>query len=547
LAAPHPGNGPCVPDTRRLRSTARKCFGWDELSDHQLSAMEALMQGHDVLAVLPTGAGKSAIYQVPAVLIGGLCVVVSPLIALQRDQRAGLEGTDAPDAVVVNSAQRAQETAQAWQAVADGSARYLFLSPEQLADTDVVARLAGAEVTLLVVDEAHCVSEWGHDFRPDYLRLVDAIERLGHPRVVALTATAAAPVRADIVERLGLRGHREVIAPVDRPNLHLAAHRHADAAMRDAEIVERAAELPGQGLVYVATRKAAEALAAALAERGRRARPYHAGRGRRDREADQEAFMSGAAEVMVATSAFGMGVDKPDVRFVLHAAAPASLDAYYQEIGRAGRDGEPAVVELHHHDRDFHLQRFLTARRPKPEALRAVLDALPPGETRTVDEIAGATTLSRARRTAVLNLLEQAGAVRIDVDGVNRTGAPAEQAVADAVAVAERRREIVRSRIDMMRTYADATGCRRAALLGYFGDERTERCGNCDTCDEPARAEQAQPPPDIGFVGGSAVGHDEFGAGTVMSVEADRVTVLFEEHGYKTIALSAADLLHPTG
>jgi ATP-dependent DNA helicase RecQ len=535
-----------VVHTRRLRSTARERFGWDELSDHQLDAMEALMQGHDVLAVLPTGAGKSAIYQVPAVLLDGLCVVVSPLIALQRDQRAGLEGTDAPDAVVVNSAQRATETALAWAAVADGSARYLFLSPEQLADSEVVDRLVERGVALLVVDEAHCVSEWGHDFRPDYLRLVDAIVRLGHPRVAALTATAAAPVRADIVERLGLREHHEVTAAIDRPNLHLAAHRHADADLRAAEIVQRATELPGQGLVYVATRKAAEELAAALAERGRPTRAYHAGRGRQARDADQEAFMSGEAEVMVATSAFGMGVDKPDVRFVLHAAAPASVDAYYQEIGRAGRDGEPAVVELHHHDRDFHLQRFLTARRPRPDALRAVLDAVPPGETRTLDDVARATGLTRARRTAVLNLLEQADAVRLGVHGVTRsTGVPTEQAVEDAVAVAERRREIVRSRIDMMRSYADATGCRRTALLGYFGDDRTDRCGNCDTCDEPGRGEPARPPADVGLAGGSEVAHDAFGAGTVMSVETDRITVLFEDHGYKTIALAAAGLLHP--
>jgi ATP-dependent DNA helicase RecQ len=408
----------------------------------------------------------------------------------------------------------------------------------------VLERLVAAGVAMVAVDEAHCVSEWGHDFRPDYLRLGDAVERLGHPRVVALTATAAPPVRADIVGRLGVREHREVLAGFDRPNLHLTAHRHADAGMRNAEIVERAAELPGQGLVYVATRKAAERLAADLAERGRTTRPYHAGRNRRDRAADQEAFMSGEVDVMVATSAFGMGVDKPDVRFVLHAAAPASLDAYYQEIGRGGRDGEAAVAELHHHDQDFHLQRFLTARRPKPATLAAALDALPAGETVPVEALA--TMLpSRARRTAVLNLLEQAGAVHVDATGVTRADLPTGSAVQEAVAVAERRREIVRSRIDMMRSYADATGCRRVVLLGYFGEERTQPCGNCDGCDGPAGAEPAEAPAEVGFRSGSAVDHDEFGRGTVMTVQSDRATVLFDEHGYKTIALSARDRLRP--
>ncbi|HXV91733.1 MAG TPA: RecQ family ATP-dependent DNA helicase, partial [Pseudonocardia sp.] len=351
---------------------AEENFGWPRLREEQLAAMEHVAEGRDVLVVLPTGGGKSAIYQVPALLRDGPTVVVSPLIALQRDQREGLADRDAPDSVAVNSAQRAGETRDAWEAVRDGDAEYVFLSPEQLARGQVVDRLARAGTSIFVVDEAHCVSEWGHDFRPDYLRLGGVIERLGHPPVVALTATASPPVRADIAERLGLRDHREVVAGFDRPTLHLAARLFTDDDQRRAEVVARVVELEGPGLLYCSSRRDTTRYADELRRRGVTAAAYHAGMKRGERDDVHERFMSGALDVVVATSAFGMGIDKPDVRFVVHTASPASLDAYYQEIGRGGRDGEPAAAELFHHATDVTLQRFLTARRPKPDALRAV-------------------------------------------------------------------------------------------------------------------------------------------------------------------------------
>jgi ATP-dependent DNA helicase RecQ len=542
-----------VSTREELRRIAADAFGWPELRPEQLGAMEHAVDGRDVLAVLPTGSGKSAIYQVPALLRDGPTVVVSPLIALQRDQREGLAGTAAPDAVAVNSAQRAGETRAAWDAVDSGDAAYLFLAPEQLANDEVVDRLAAAGTSLFVVDEAHCVSEWGHDFRPDYLRLGGVVERLGHPPVIALTATAAPPVRADIISRLGLREHREVIASFDRPNLHLVARLHTDAAQRRAEVVERVVDLAGPGLVYCSTRKDAFAYAAALSGRGVRAAAYHAGLRRAVRDEVHERFMSGALDVAVATSAFGMGIDKPDVRFVLHAASPASLDAYYQEIGRGGRDGEPARAELHHHARDLDLQRFLTARRPKPDALRAVLATLGADRPRSPKEIGADSGLSPARRTAALNLLEQAGAVLADGDGrFVRTGLSAGEAVERAVQIAEQRREMVRSRIDMVRAYAETTDCRRRLLLGYFGEQLADPCGNCDDCEagtstavDPGVAAQARAE---GMGTTAEVQHPEFGAGTVMSTENDRVTVLFAEHGYRTLSLDAVrehDLLEP--
>ncbi|MDT7649954.1 MAG: ATP-dependent helicase RecQ [Pseudonocardiales bacterium] len=536
-----------------LRRIAANTFGWPELRPEQLDAMEHVARGHDVLAVLPTGSGKSAIYQVPALLRNGPAVVVSPLIALQRDQREGLAESDAPDAVAVNSAQRAGETRAAWDAVDAGDAEYLFLAPEQLARDEVMARLVAAGPALVVVDEAHCVSEWGHDFRPDYLRLGEVVERLGHPPVVALTATAAPPVRADIVNRLGLRDHREVLTSFDRPNLRLAGHEYADAAQRRAEVVERVAELGGVGLLYCATRNDTVAYAGTLSERGVAAAAYHAGLRRARRDDVHEQFMNGAVDVVVATSAFGMGIDKPDVRFVLHAASPASLDAYYQEIGRGGRDGAPALAELHHHAHDLNLQRFLTARRPKPDALRAALSALDPERPLPPKEIGAASGLSPARRTAALNLLEQAGAALADADGrFVRTGLDAAPAVERAVTIAEQRREVVLSRIEMMRGYAETTDCRRRLLLGYFGEQVADPCGRCDNCDagrstrpDPAGSAEADA---AGLGSEERVQHPQFGEGMVMSTEDDRVTVLFAEHGYKTLSLAAVQenaLLEP--
>ncbi|MFF1613346.1 RecQ family ATP-dependent DNA helicase [Amycolatopsis sp. NPDC058278] len=520
-----------------LRRLAADRFGWAELSAEQAEAMSAASDGRDVLVVLPTGAGKSAIYQVPALVLPGPTVVVSPLLALQRDQIEGLDAAAVPDAVALDSRQSAGERDRVWEAIRGGTAEYVFLSPEQLAKDEVVAGLAEAAVSLFAVDEAHCVSAWGHDFRPDYLRLAPVIERLGRPPVIALTATAAAPVRDDIVAALGLRDPVRVIASFDRPNLHLAVARFTDDAAKRAAVVDRVAAMPGSGLLYTASRRETEDYAEALCGRGVRAFAYHAGMKTADRDAVHERFAAGETDVVVATSAFGMGIDRPDVRFVVHASVPDSVDTYYQQIGRAGRDGEPAEVLLCYRPEDLARQRFLTRSAPPEAELRAVVEALragPLGRRQLAEAVPGPS----ARRTRALGLLERCGDVVTGPDGrcaLTDGRADTGAVIGRALEAAERAAELVRSRVEMMRAYAETTGCRRRYLLGYFGEELTTPCGHCDICEAGAAAEDR--PPAGEFRAEDVVRHAEWGRGVVMTAEEDKLTVLFDDVGYRTLSL----------
>ncbi|NEY36261.1 RecQ family ATP-dependent DNA helicase [Streptomyces sp. PRKS01-65] len=542
-------------DAARLREAAAEVFGWDSLLPEQLEAMESVLQGRDTLVVMPTGSGKSAVYQVPGVLLSGPVVVVSPLLALQRDQIAGLpEGDRAPGAVAVNSALGAAETASAWDAVDRGEVRYVYLSPEQLAKDEVVERLAAARPALFVVDEAQCVSSWGHDFRPDYLRLEQAVRRVGRPPVLALTATAAPPVRTEITDRLGMSRPRLTVAGFDRPNIRLEVRRFLDEDERRRAVVERAAAEPKPGIVYAATRRDTEDYAGELAALGLAAEAYHAGLRAAERARIHDAFLGGEADVVVATSAFGMGIDKEDVRFVLHAALPGSLDAYYQEIGRCGRDGRPALAVLHYRAEDTGMQTYFAGRTPGHDTLSEVADAVhdhrddPAG----LDRLRRETGLSRNRVTAAVNLLEEAGAVETGEEGEIRPerGTPPEEAAEQAEEAAEAHRRTDRSRVDMARAYAETTGCRRRFLLGYFGEEYQAPCGTCDVCeaqesrqaeglDTPGETERPRHPAASAFPVGARVRHGEWGEGSVLSEDGDRITVLFDRAGYRTLSLAA--------
>jgi ATP-dependent DNA helicase RecQ len=544
--------------TRRIREFAREVLGFEDFRPGQEQAMQSVVAGRDTLAVLPSGAGKTAIYQVAGQLLDGPVVVVSPLIALQRDQVERLTEIEdrAGRAAQLNSTMSAGDQREVLEGLGNGAVRFVFLAPEQLAKPDVVDAVREAGPALFVVDEAHCVSAWGHDFRPDYLRLGGVIEQLGHPTVLALTATAAPPVRAEIVERLEMRDAQVVVAGFDRPEIRLEVDQYADAYGKEQGVLDRVlaeiGEGRGPGIVYSATRRSTEEVAEALAERGLRVRPYHAGLSRADREDTQRAWMDDELDVVVATTAFGMGIDKPGTRFVIHAEPADSVDSYYQEIGRAGRDGKPALAVLVYRQEDLGLRRFFAAGTPAEEELQQVAGLVAAAAAAGIEEgvdvkdLREETGRAATPLTRDLNLLEQVDAVVLDDDGAAHPAANAPspgEAAAAARELAEHHERVDQSRVEMMRGYAETTECRRQFLLGYFGEQLDEPCGNCDsdTCTGTAeqRAAAAEARAHTPFPVETPVEHSEWGPGVVMRVEDDRIVVLFDEVGYKTLGIAA--------
>lgn len=362
-----------APSTPRSLADAREAlrayWGYEQFRDGQRAIVEAVLAGRDVLGVLPTGGGKSVCYQVPALVLGGLTLVVSPLIALMHDQVSALQARGIP-AASLDSTRSFAQTEQTWLDAEAGRFRLLYLSPERL-ETDVfAARAPRLDVRLLAVDEAHCISEWGPQFRPAYRRIAAAREILGGPPVVALTATATPQVRRDIAEHLALQDPLRLVHGFDRPNLTFSVFTTENKRERLSAVLDG---VPGSGVVYAATRKEVETWAAWLAGRGESVAQYHAGLPAQARAKAQADWLEGRARVIVATNAFGMGIDKPDVRFVVHVGLSGSLESYYQEAGRAGRDGERGHAILLTTPSDADTQRqLLESGHPSPKQVQAV-------------------------------------------------------------------------------------------------------------------------------------------------------------------------------
>jgi ATP-dependent DNA helicase RecQ len=535
---------------RRLLDTV---FGIRQLRDGQQRVIDSVLDGKDTLAIMPTGSGKSLCYQIPARILEGMTIVVSPLISLMKDQHEKLNEMGVR-AVQVNSSLSAEEERESLAAITENRCEIVFCTPERLVMAEFVEVLKIVPIALVVIDEAHCISQWGHDFRPAYLEMAGAIEALGRPPVLALTATATEDVVEDIGRQLSRPRMNVINTGVYRPNLHYRVLQvtNPDEKLDEARRLVR--ETEGKGIVYAATVKAAEELYELLASDGESVTLYHGKLAAAERKLNQDLFMNDERRVMVATNAFGMGIDKPDTRFVIHLQIPANLEAYYQESGRAGRDGKDAECTLLFLQDDKRVQQFFLAKHyPEAGEIRAVYEAvreLAGNEAATpdrVEEVAG--DLAGPHLKVCLKLLKDAKLLRQSRKlAFNVTAAEPKDSLFEAMAAVYRQKqEHDRCALEQMVSYAVSGFCRWKLLLDYFGDEVEgfEKCCRCDNClnppaavlldeieirdDEFDREPEPAPDPASSFEAGARVKVPKYGEGVVLSMAGDQVTIDFPD------------------
>jgi len=488
-------------------ASLRQHFGFEDFREGQREVIGSILEGKDAVVVMPTGSGKSLCYQLPALILDGVTLVVSPLIALMKDQVDALRARGLP-ATFINSSIPESEQLARIDALRRRELKLVYIAPERFRSSRFNSTLQQIPISLFAVDEAHCISTWGHDFRPDYLRLRSVIRSLGTVQTLALTATATPYVRSDIIQQLGLNKPQTFVSGFDRPNLSIEVVHTEREREKIARIRSLARELRGSGIIYASTRKAVEQVGSKLKALDLKVTEYHAGMTDAQRVRAQDEFMNGRTQMIVATNAFGMGIDKPDIRFVVHYQMPGSIEAYYQEIGRAGRDGLPStcVLLFNYADKNTH-DFFIEGSYPDISVVKQVYDALAETELRRIE----LSTTEIARRTgernemavqSALYVLERAGHIQRTAAALNRGGRGAQQGrsilMLDPAPVTQlrvdprdisRRGELERRKLRAMIDFCYTDYCYRGHILNYFGDRHHERqCGTCGNCQPKASA-----------------------------------------------------------
>jgi ATP-dependent DNA helicase RecQ len=507
-AAPEQDDGSAAQIDARMLELGQRRFGISAFRPGQALAIRNVLAGIDTLAIMPTGAGKSLCYQLPALELPGVTLVVSPLIALMKDQHDKLDQLQI-EVLRLDSTLSPRDEAAALARLSEDRPCIAYVTPERLGEPRFRERLAAVHVALFVVDEAHCISQWGHDFRPAYLGLGEAVRALRNPPVLALTATAPPKVKDDILAQLQIPEASVIDIGLDRPNLRYHVLKASSERKKQALLLRLIEKQSGCGIIYAATVKTVDALADFLWSQGVECGRYHGRMRAKDRERVQSAFMERSdPRLMVATNAFGLGVDKQDLRFVIHYNFPGSLESYYQEAGRAGRDGLPADCVLLYQPEDKRIQSFfLGGRYPTPEQTRAVAEALvhvtggriaasdegadPDDVFVSVKDIAERADAPAKKARVVLSFLKEVG-FAAEAPGARfaplATEPPSLENLARAASRYEQKRAQDRARLASMLRYAQSHLCRTRLLVTYFGYTDAPACGSCDNCLRNAKA-----------------------------------------------------------